>query len=553
MAVLQRLESLKFNFGPQAAQKKLSYLQDLRTAQLKSAGQITRLHEVLCFMRAWPDSAEVLIGVEQHLERFQRRRDVKRYAQQLADTGIAGSPIRFSYYSATAGWLADRWPGQLQIDWEAFDDIDSFAAYLSLLATYSETAALDNVSLEVHEWVERLKAPSESDASFVIQRLQKLAANDFLYEQLYEQFDIPLILVPGENTPSRTHAKYDPAPIVYQTTPLDHQRPTVTVERQRPPGPAKLLTRTAGSRLVDLAHSAMATRQRDLDAFAYADPYDVSLIDDSDGLQFVLYGLLPLRRFLLETQYGYLILKNGVPISYGAITCLYNSTEVAYTIFDTFRGGESARIYVRTLVMVNHVFGCDTFMIDPYQLGDDNDDALQSGAWWFYQKLGYRPRDKKLLRLMNQELSKIKRKPRHRSSIAVLKQLAAENVYLNLNQQRDDVLGILDLSNVGLKIVDLFARRFGAEREQGAATLAKEAAERLQVPNLKDWSRAEKQAWRHWAPVVALLKSVERWPAADRQALVETIRAKGGRRELEYLHRFDKHQRLRAALEALSA
>ena len=52
-------------------------------------------------------------------------------------------------------------------------------------------------------------------------------------------------------------------------------------ERQRPPGPPKLLGRAAGSRLIDLARSAMVTRHRDLDAFAYADANDVSLIDDS--------------------------------------------------------------------------------------------------------------------------------------------------------------------------------------------------------------------------------------------------------------------------------
>ena len=45
--------------------------------------------------------------------------------------------------------------------------------------------------------------------------------------------------------------------------------------------------------------------------FAYADPYDVRILDD-DGLQFVLYGVTPERRFLLETLYGFLVLKNGV-------------------------------------------------------------------------------------------------------------------------------------------------------------------------------------------------------------------------------------------------
>jgi hypothetical protein len=553
LAALQRLESLRLEFGPQLARKKLPYLQDLKTEELKSVGQIIRLHEVLCFMQAWPDSAEVLSRVDELLSRFQRRRDSKRYAEQLADTGIAGAPVSFSFYAATAAWLADRWPSQLQIDWEAFNNVAALEPYLDLLATYSETTALDNVPMELSDGINRLKAPAETDANFVVKRLQKLATDDFLFERLYEEFDIPLILVPGSDTPSRTHAKYGRAPIVYQTTPLDRRRPAVADECQRPPGPPKLLGRAAGSRLIDVARSAMVTRHRDLDAFAYADANDVSLIDDDGGLHFVLYGLLPQRRFVLETQYGYLILKNGVPISYGAITCLYNSAEVAYTVFDTFRGGDSARIYVRTLVMVSHIFGCDTFMIDPYQLGEDNEDALHSGAWWFYQKLGYRPRGKKLLRLMNQELSKIRRQPHHRSSMTVLKQLASENVYLSLNSQREDVLGVLNLPNAGLKIVDLMANRFGSEREQGEVTLAAEAAQRLRVESFPDWSRAERLAWRRWAPLVALLKSVERWPLADRRALVQVIRAKGGRRELEYLQRFDEHRRLRAGVAEVSA
>ena len=43
--------------------------------------------------------------------------------------------------------------------------------------------------------------------------------------------------------------------------------------------------------------------------------------------------------------------------------------------------------------------GSDSFTIYPYQLGDDNDEALQSGAWWFYQKLGFRAKDRGVLRV----------------------------------------------------------------------------------------------------------------------------------------------------------
>jgi hypothetical protein len=41
------------------------------------------------------------------------------------------------------------------------------------------------------------------------------------------------------------------------------------------------------------------------------------------------------------------------------------------------------------------LFDVDSFTINPYQLGDGNDEALASGAWWFYYKFGFaraRPR-----------------------------------------------------------------------------------------------------------------------------------------------------------------
>jgi hypothetical protein len=41
------------------------------------------------------------------------------------------------------------------------------------------------------------------------------------------------------------------------------------------------------------------------------------------------------------------------------------------------------------------------------------------------------------------------------------------------------------------------------------------------------------------------------WNAAERQALVDVIRAKGGRSEREFVARFAAHSRLDAAIELL--
>ena len=46
----------------------------------------------------------------------------------------------------------------------------------------------------------------------------------------------------------------------------------------------------------------------------------------------------------------------------------------------------------RLLAARAHLFGTRSFSIEPYQLGKNNDEGIASGAWWFYAKLGFRPR-----------------------------------------------------------------------------------------------------------------------------------------------------------------
>jgi len=59
--------------------------------------------------------------------------------------------------------------------------------------------------------------------------------------------------------------------------------------------------------------------------------------------------------------------------------------------------------------------GADSFTIYPYQLGEGNHEAIESGAWWFYQKLGFRPRDPDARRLMEQERNRMRSRPSHRA------------------------------------------------------------------------------------------------------------------------------------------
>jgi hypothetical protein len=297
----------------------------------------------------------------------------------------------------------------------------------------------------------------------------------------------------------------------------------------------------------------MVTRARDLDNFIHADRRDVRLFEYEDGLSFACYGLTPERRLMLESVYGMLTLKNGVPIGYVLASGLFGSSEVMYNVFETFRGGESARIYGRVLSMARSLFGAGTFAIDPFQLGHGNPEGQKSGAFWFYHKLGFRPVAPKILKLVREELRRLAAHPRERSSPATLHRLSADYVFLHTAAARRDVLGRLSLGNIGLHISRLLAARFGADRERGIRACAREAAEMLGVRSFSGWSTGERLAWERWGPLVLALGEVERWPAQDRRALVRVIRAKGGRRESDFVRLFDRHRRLRRAMLLLAA
>ena len=108
VALLRELEGLKTEFGGNAARRKLALLRRLRRGRLARATDVLALHEQLCFMRAYPDDVAILQCVEQLLQGFNRRSDLRRFAEDLADTGIAGTSTHYAFFAPTARWLARR-------------------------------------------------------------------------------------------------------------------------------------------------------------------------------------------------------------------------------------------------------------------------------------------------------------------------------------------------------------------------------------------------------------------------------------------------------------
>ncbi len=554
LKVLGELEGVREEFGGDAEGRKLELLRALEKAELANAKQVTRLHEVLCFLRAYPDGPKLLRVVERMLRGFGGRSDLQAVRDDLPSSGIAGTDIFYSFYWTTARWLAATFPGSLTIEWEDFleDDVERLESMIGQLLPYAETLAADEAELGAEDWLELMRRPDETDADCLIKRFGAFGKTDLERETRYESLEVPLRLAPGDATPSRTRA-FMPGtgPTRWQTEPRPRIRPDLREVCRKNPVSDTLLEGARARQLAGFAREALITRSRDIDAIAHADPRDARIIDWGD-FQVGVVGMVPERRSLLRCQCGFLVLRNGVPIGYGSICGLFGTAEVAFNVFESFRGGDTAMVFARVVATCHHVLGSDTIMMDPYQLGHENEEGLASGAWWFYQKLGFVPHDPALIALADRELSKMKKKKGYRTDIKTLARLATGSMYLHLGKVRHDVLGEIDRGAVGLAVTRLLSKRFGGDRERGIRTCAREAAELLGGGPDRSWSRDERAAWDNWSPLVLTLPGTARWTDDQRRALVDVIRKKGARREAGFALAFDAHKPLRRSILELA-
>ncbi len=538
---LAALERIKDRYGTGIGTTKRALLKRLARKRLKSAGQVLRLHEVLCFLRAYPDDARLHAQLLRMLRAFDRRADLRAHRQALENSGIAGTVIRHAYFWPMLRWVAQRWPAQLSIDRDDTVAARRIEATLAVLLTSAEAEWVRERRPQGFDALDRLRPKKTTDAAFFMHLVDALPGDGRTREAFHDAIEPIYALAPGRQTPSRTLAHHAVGPLVTQRTPLRRGRPELRAEIRRPPQRVHTVSTREGETLVELARAAMLTRERDLDAFAYGDPRDVRIVHEPGGLAFALNGVIAERRAPLAAVFGALTLQNGVPIGYIQLDVAGRSAAISFNTFATFRGGEAAQVFGRMLAMAHHVLGVDAFTIDAYQLGEDNDEGIESGAWWFYRKLGFAPRAAAARVLARREAQRIAARRTYRTNETMLRRLAAWHLYFELDPQRPCPLP--PLAKIGARVSKTLAAH-GAGRSAAIEACIDAALEKTGLRSLAGWHAAERLAWRHWAPIIVSLPGLARWPRAEKRALVEIVRAKAARSEFDYIRRFNAHPRL---------
>ncbi len=513
-----------------------------------------RFHETLCFLQAYPDDPEILELVDRALATFGARveRLGRAARRRLHDSGITGSTLDYPFGFPMARWLATRFPREAEVAWAALTDADRLDETLSLLATTAEGDAFSEGGMGWRQWIRVAKGGRRlSDLQLIVEVFERARLPAETRDWLFESLSLPILWRPGTAGGSRTLARAAPHATSFHDRPLERSDVDLVQALGRPL-PLTPAPRPLAEAMIDAARVAMATRQRELHAFSYPNADDVLTVDAGRGLRLVFIGIEPDFRLPLEGYYGFLALKNGVPVSYGGGWELFGTLDFAINIFPSFRQGESPYLATQLLRAYRWIFGMRTVVIDRYQLGHESAEALRSGSFYFYHRLGFRPRDPAVVQTLAHERSKIVADPAYRSPIPTLKRLAAAEVFLTLPGGQKAPERRLRATDVSALVARDIARRFDGDRARATRDAAERVARALGARQRGTWPPGERRAFERMSLVAALIPDLSAWPLAERRALLAVMRSKGSGSEMTYTRRLDRHRRLRRGLAALA-
>jgi len=602
--LLLQLEVAKNHFGLGQASLVAKLLSRLSRLQLVNPRQLIRFHEALLFLRAFPHAASLVPRVEHLLNTFHQRIAKIRAANadmssfdDFDTSGIAGTTMQDTLSFDAAHWLAHRIPRNVEIAWT--DYWDDYQAERSRTNTWQRFIPLLEEDADVEadipwqRWFDTARG-RQNPLLWLLTQFEKLPLPAPQRAELYDSLRLPLRWKLENLKLSRTRNWHRPRRFYFHESPLlKRSDVSLSHELSLPAPKLEKLSPAAGESVMNAIREVMAVRYRELYGTTLGDPHSVVRADLGRGVLMYFWGLPADRRLPLRAYVAGYTLKNGVPINYIEAIGLCEWIEVGFNTFYTYRQGETAWIYAQALRCLRALTHAACISIYPYQIGQNNDEAIDSGAFWFYRKLGFRSGRRDLQKLCEKEEEKIAANPEYRTPTRILKRLAEAHIFYDVPEAKlrtkadvkpgtkadeerfvsgnafrraDHVARLKPASaaersgpwdtfstrNLGLRISRRMAEHFNGDHEQIGKASTAAVTQALGI-NAARWTTIQHKSLEDWSLVLALIPNLARWTSNEKHQLTKMISAKSAPNELTYLHQSQLHPRLRAELLRLGS
>ncbi|HKD81493.1 MAG TPA: hypothetical protein VKH81_17505 [Candidatus Angelobacter sp.] len=531
----------------------------------KDAKSLIRAHDLLLFLRAFPAGPLVAKVADALLARLEAKikaalaagADPEDFAPEEV-AGMAGTVVEATFSYPMVCWLIDRYPKDISINWEAFERETQRAAIWPRFFPLMEEDSLTEANVPYRDWLAAARGRKD-ELRWLVERFQRLPgfAKETAEKEKAALYDSLEIMVRWNlsgsraSRASRTLARRAVRQLYFHHTPLLQRRQvSLAEELAKPKLPVKIMPPRQAEKILDLAKEATGVRYRELYGTANADPAWVVEARVGRGVEIFFWGLPAEKRLPLRAYLAGFTVKNGVPINYVECISLFDWTEIGFNTFPAYRDGETAWIYAQTLRLLRQLHGSNAISVYPYQIGDGNEEAIDSGAFWFYRKLGFRSMDPELEKLARREEEKVRANPKYRTPARTLRRLSKAHVVYETPAADGGAWDQFAMRHIGYRLQQRMARDFDGDAEAMRRSVAAWFARELRI-RAEQMSKREQAGFADFAMVMSLVPGFARWNADEKEQLRAIIAAKSARTELRYQRLLLAHTRVRDAIRKL--
>lgn len=344
---------------------------------------------------------------------------------------------------------------------------------------------------------ETLEVKEKDRLSFLLRELDKLNENPFIKDYLVDKFNLFVNVEPTSEKFSKLFNHIAVSKTYFHSDILkkfDH----VQLLNTPLPDPKKL-SDIEMDRMIEVMQTSLYLLERETDPCTFIDRNSLRFYELERGISIAIFGMIPERQMSMESYVGYTLFKNGYPAAYGGGWIYGTRSLFGINIFEQFRGGESGYILMQLLRTYKQAFNLNYFEVEPYQYGLDNPEGIESGAFWFYYRYGFRPLDKTLNKLANSEFEKIKTRKNYRSSKTTLTKFTDSNIGLQLGESIPP-----KVTDLRAKITKMIAQKFGNNRAMAIEYCVKELRSKIEIK--KDLNKFEEIVLKDLALAAEALK-----------------------------------------------
>jgi hypothetical protein len=473
-ATIAKLFSIRNQYGKNFALQKLQLLSNISTQNIKANKTAQTFYSSLLFLLAYPDNkiiykkaAELLRSLQIHIK------ENENLQYQLYNSGITGTTICAAFGFEITKWLLKTKP--TAITFNSFESSDAqIQAFISVMMNKSESEIFQDCNAEWKGWLKKMRKPDEDILDQLIYIFESSNIRPEVKDELWNAIGINAEIdleLPCCLPDSLTNLFFHQALI----------RKEIKQEILSKPIAVKLSNAEA-EQVIDCSKMILVRHLREIDPISFTSAKLITYYQLQRGFSIALIAMQPQRRHPIDSYMAYVVFKNGLPVAYGASWVLFNSGRIALNIFPGYRGGETKYIFNQVLQLHTQVYHLKRFTVDPYQIGKDNSDGINSGSFWVYYHAGFRPLEKIQKQLAESEAAIIKADKKYRSPKTVLKTLSQSRLEMVLQKTAVN----FDAADISRAYAGIILKKYNGNRVMAEKDAAKKLAVILQIKNYQD-------------------------------------------------------------------